>query len=51
MENTYEECRKNPICKLKRELNNSLKKVEEKGLIDRQARLRLASAHCQPPRI
>ena len=32
MENTYEELRKNPTCKIERELNNSLKKVEEKDL-------------------
>ena len=51
MENTYEELRKNPTCKIEREFNNSMKNVEEKGFIDRQTRLRLAPAHCQPPRI
>ena len=48
---TYEKLNKNPTSRIEKELNKSLKAVEQKGLIDRQTRLRLAPSHCQPPKI
>ena len=40
-----------PTAKIEREINQAMKQIEQKGIIDRDTRLKLAPSHCQPPQI
>ena len=50
-DDTYRLLKKDPTTKITRDVNQRLKTMEAKGVMDRQTRLKLAPQHCLPPQI
>ena len=50
-DDTYWLLKKDPTTKITRDVNQRLKTMEAKSVMDRHTRLKLAPQHCQPPQI